>query len=133
MVSASINDSINDSINKPVEMVNHPQHYNREGGMECLDEMLLIFGRDATMHFCLLNAWKYRYRAGSKGNGIEDLNKSDWYIEKYKELLDDKYASFQIENDFAQAHPVTVKKDGGLACDPSLLSHIHLTRHKSHD
>lgn len=68
------------------EKVNHPDHYNREDAMECIDEMMLIFGKEATMHFCLLNAWKYRYRAAGK-NGEEDLRKSDWYIKKYKELF----------------------------------------------
>lgn len=65
--------------------VNHPSHYNQEGGMECIDEMILIFGREATMHFCLCNAWKYRYRANEK-NGKEDMDKANWYIKKYKEL-----------------------------------------------
>lgn len=64
--------------------VNHPSHYN-QGGMECIDEMVLIFGKEATMHFCLCNAWKYRYRANAK-NGQEDLEKANWYIAKYKEL-----------------------------------------------
>lgn len=65
--------------------VNHPKHYCRDGGMECIDEMLLIFGKSAVMAYCLLNSWKYRYRAADK-NGEEDLKKSDWYIRKYKEL-----------------------------------------------
>ena len=67
------------------DVVNHPSHYCREGAMECIDEMLLLFGKEAVMHFCLLNAWKYRTRCLNK-NGVEDLNKSDWYIQKYKEL-----------------------------------------------
>lgn len=67
------------------EAVNHPKHYGREGAMECIDEMVLVFGVEATMNFCLLNAWKYRYRAGAKG-GEEDLRKSDWYLAKYAEL-----------------------------------------------
>lgn len=70
------------------EAVDHPQHYNRKGAMECIDEMRLIFGDDETAIFCKLNAYKYRYRAGSKGNAKEDLRKSDWYIKKYKELRD---------------------------------------------
>lgn len=70
----------------PTSTVNHPSHYNREGGMECIDEMVLVFGRKAVMHFCLCNAWKYRYRASDK-NGAEDLKKADWYLAKYKELL----------------------------------------------
>jgi hypothetical protein len=67
------------------ETVNHPKHYGREGALECIDEMVLVFGVEATMHFCLLNAWKYRYRAAEKG-GMEDLEKSDWYMTKYAEL-----------------------------------------------
>ena len=31
--------------------VNHPKHYTREGGMECIDEMLLIFGKEAVKIF----------------------------------------------------------------------------------
>lgn len=65
--------------------VEHPKHYNREGGMECIDEMVLLFGYEETMTFCKLNAWKYRYRAADK-NGEEDLKKSDWYLQKYAEL-----------------------------------------------
>lgn len=67
------------------ETVNHPEHYNREGGMECIDEMVLVFGKEAAMNFCLLNVWKYRFRAADK-NGEEDLEKSDWYMAKYAEL-----------------------------------------------
>ena len=61
--------------------VEHPKHYNREGAMECINEMVLIFGIEETMIFCKLNAWKYRYRE-------EDLKKSDWYIRMYEKLKD---------------------------------------------
>lgn len=66
------------------DLVNHPNHYTN-GGMECIEEMVLIFGKEATMNFCLLNAWKYRYRAMDK-NGRQDMDKSHWYIKKYQEL-----------------------------------------------
>ena len=66
--------------------VTKPRHYNREGAMECIDEMELIFGPEVTMHFCLGCVFKYRYRAGLKDNGYQDLEKSDWYMKKYKEL-----------------------------------------------
>lgn len=68
------------------DMINKPRHYNRENAIECIDEMELVFGAEATAHFCLLNCWKYRYRSGLKNNGYEDLEKSDWYMHKYKEL-----------------------------------------------
>lgn len=69
-----------------VDMVNHPPHYC-QGGMECIDEMVLIFGKEAVKNFCLCNAWKYRKRALFK-NKEEDIKKSDWYIQKYKELTE---------------------------------------------
>ena len=72
---------------KAAETVDHPSHYN-QGGMECIDEMILIFGKEAATHFCLCNAWKYRYRANAK-NGQEDLDKANWYIAKYKELKEE--------------------------------------------
>jgi hypothetical protein len=74
--------------------VNHPSHYT-QGGMECIDEMKLIFGTLATMHFCLLNAWKYRKRAPFKGKAIEDMAKSDWYLAKYKELKEGANRGFE--------------------------------------
>ena len=67
----------------------NPKHYRRDGGIESIDEMEMVFGTEAVMHFCLLNVWKYRYRAADK-NGEEDLRKSDWYMKKYLELKDKK-------------------------------------------
>ena len=63
----------------------NPKHYRRDGGIESIDEMEMVFGTEAVMHFCLLNVWKYRYRAADK-NGEEDLRKSDWYMKKYCQL-----------------------------------------------
>jgi len=71
--------------NNKEDVVNHPSHYCQEGSMECIDEMILLFGKEETMAFCKLNAWKYRKRAMYK-NGEEDMKKSDWYLNKYKEL-----------------------------------------------
>ena len=75
--------------NEPTEpkedVVNHPNHYTN-GGMECIDEMILIFGNKAVANFCLCNAWKYRYRAMYK-NGEEDMQKSLFYLKYYKKLV----------------------------------------------
>lgn len=67
------------------DKVNHPAHYEREDAVECIDEMQIVFGTIAVMHFCLCNVWKYRYRSADK-NGAEDIAKSDWYMKKYLEL-----------------------------------------------
>lgn len=68
-----------------IDIVNHPSHYCQEDSIECIDEMVEVFGKEATMSFCLLNVWKYRKRALFK-NGEEDIKKSDWYMKKYIEL-----------------------------------------------
>lgn len=65
--------------------VNHPSHYCQDGGMECIDEMVEVFGVEAVRNFCLLNVWKYRKRAVFK-NGEEDMKKADWYMNKWMEL-----------------------------------------------
>ena len=71
-----------------MEMVNHPAHYQK-GGKECIDVMIEQFGKEATIHFCQLNSFKYRWRAGEKdGNSKEqDLAKAEWYDNKAKELM----------------------------------------------
>lgn len=54
--------------------VNHPKHYTgHPSGIECIQ---------VTRHFnfCLGNAIKYIWRAGQKGDAIEDLEKAAFYI-----------------------------------------------------
>lgn len=82
------------------DLVNHPHHYAENGAMECIDEMILLYGEEAVMNFCLCNMHKYRYRANMKGGAV-DKQKSDWYVAKYKELKDivqkrkcDRYRTF---------------------------------------
>lgn len=63
----------------------NPAHYTNNG-MEAIQEMIAVFGKETVAHFCLCNVWKYRKRALHK-NGLEDLDKSDWYMNKYWELM----------------------------------------------
>ena len=69
--------------------VNHPSHYNH-GGMETIDKMIKLYGIEKVKAFCELNAFKYRDRAGYKGNRdsaiARDINKALWYENKLKEL-----------------------------------------------
>ena len=64
--------------------VNHPSHYET-GKFECIDVMVETQGVEAVKAFCLCNAFKYLYRHNGK-NGIEDIKKARWYINKYLEL-----------------------------------------------
>ena len=65
------------------DSVNHPTHY--QGKNECIDVMIAMFGKEAVKHFCMCNAYKYRFRAAQK-NGDEDIKKAEWYETKLMEL-----------------------------------------------
>lgn len=65
------------------DAVNNPSHYTH--GIECIDEMILLYGVVETMSFCKLNQHKYRKRAFDKG-GKEDMDKADWYMKEYAYL-----------------------------------------------
>ncbi len=58
------------------EMVDHPQHY-KSGGLEAID-VIEAFG----LNFALGNTVKYILRAGKKGDTLEDLKKSRWYLDR---------------------------------------------------
>ena len=62
------------------ETVNHPPHYNTIPGVECIDVV-------RHMNFNRGNAIKYIWRAGVKGDAIEDLRKAVWYLENEIERL----------------------------------------------
>jgi len=58
------------------DAVNHPAHYTAHpSGVECIC---------ITEHynFCIGNAIKYLWRAGQKGDAVQDLRKAIWYIER---------------------------------------------------
>lgn len=58
------------------DAVNHPPHYTAHpSGVECIDVA-------EHMTFCAGNAVKYIWRAGLKGDAIEDLKKARWYVDR---------------------------------------------------
>lgn len=66
----------------------NPNHYKNSTSLECIEVMLMYYGNDIVIAFCLCNASKYIWRWKNK-NGIEDLKKAEWYIEKGRELIGD--------------------------------------------
>lgn len=76
-------EAINRHVQEANSTVNHPNHY--QGKNECIDVMLAMFGKEAVKHFCMCNAYKYRFRADRK-NGDEDIKKAEWYETKLIEL-----------------------------------------------
>lgn len=75
--------------------VNHPAHYET-GKFECIDVMVETQGVEATQNFCVCNALKYVYRHKKK-NGMEDLQKAIWYLNKAVELEEAKNAKLAME------------------------------------
>lgn len=73
-----------DEQNVQHDEINHPDRYNN-GGFECIDVMLAVFGKEAVQNFCILNAFKYIWRHKQKG-GAEDIKKAVWYLNKFVEL-----------------------------------------------
>lgn len=64
--------------------VNHPAHYET-GKFECIDVMVETQGVETVKAYCLCAAFQYLYRHSRK-NGVEDIKKAQWYIDKFLEL-----------------------------------------------
>lgn len=61
--------------------VNHPEHYTR-GKIECIEALkAATTGLCGIEAFCTANAIKYLWRWKNK-NGVEDLEKAKWYIDR---------------------------------------------------
>ena len=71
------------------ENVSHPNYYNKNGRKECIVEMEEKYGAEMTAVFCLMNAYKYLYRAGEKdGNSeMQDNLKAKWYFDYANKLI----------------------------------------------
>lgn len=59
--------------------VTRPAHYN-QGEFECIDAMRQICSEDEFRTHCRLTAFKYLWRAGDKGDELENYRKAIWYL-----------------------------------------------------
>ena len=72
-----------------VDMVNHPAHYT-QGGIECIDALkAATVSKTGIEAVCTANAIKYLWRYEEK-NGIEDVKKARWYIDRLIRELEEK-------------------------------------------
>lgn len=70
------------------DAVEHPSHYT-SGGIECIDCIKAALGENF-IGFLMGNVIKYSYRYKHK-NGVEDLKKARWYLDRaIKELTDEE-------------------------------------------
>ena len=71
------------------DMVNHPSHYT-QGGIECIDALkAATVSKTGIEAVCTANAIKYLWRYEEK-NGIEDVKKARWYIDRLIRELKEK-------------------------------------------
>ena len=74
------------------DMVNHPQHYT-QGGIECIDALkAATVGKRGIEAVCVANVIKYLWRYEKK-NGIEDIRKAKFYIERLLKELEESQQS----------------------------------------
>jgi len=63
------NTQSHDPVNRPTHYTSHPS------GVECIQIV-------EEFNFCVGNAIKYLWRAGLKGDALEDLEKARWYVDR---------------------------------------------------
>jgi len=67
-------------VNTMGDAINHPSHYQGEGGMECIQAIKGSMPPDGFQDYCKGNILKYIWRYRSK-NGVEDLKKAKVYLD----------------------------------------------------
>ena len=68
------------------DIVNKPSHYT-SGNIECIDAIQAALTPEEFKGFCKGNVLKYNWRCNHK-NGLEDLKKSRWYLDKLIETIE---------------------------------------------
>ena len=76
-----------DEVKAVSDMVNSPSHY-KQFSREVIDTMQGMSTPEEFKGYLKLNAIKYLSRYQGK-NGVEDLSKAVWYINKLKEVLEE--------------------------------------------
>ena len=72
-----------------IDIVNHPSHYT-QGSIECIDALkAATVSKTGIEAVCTANAIKYLWRYEEK-NGIEDVKKARWYIDRLIRELEEK-------------------------------------------
>lgn len=99
------------------DAVNHPSHYQLFPDLEAID----------VIHYCLTDAeyagylkgnfLKYKLRAGSKDDALQDIKKAEWYRREYYERFKDHTVtmsekhpdlSFPTQEEWSKLHSVDV-------------------------
>lgn len=85
----TVEQDLNECIGQDIDVVNHPSHYTK-GRIECIDAIdSATTGKSGIEAVCVANIIKYLYRYEEK-NGLEDVKKAKWYINKLISELESK-------------------------------------------
>lgn len=71
------------------DVVNHPPHYTH-GDVECIDAIRASMTYDEFAGYLKGNSIKYLWRYRDKGNEVQDLEKCLWYVEKLKQVTEER-------------------------------------------
>jgi hypothetical protein len=73
----------------PIKDAINPNHYKSASGLETIDVIRAFTdGLNGVEAFCIGNVIKYVTRYSNK-NGVEDLKKARWYLDKAIYLLEE--------------------------------------------
>ena len=68
--------------------VDKPAHYNLDDGVECIDYIKQVLGKQGFVAYCRGNVMKYNHRAMYKNaTPVEDLKKAQQYLTWANETL----------------------------------------------
>lgn len=86
-------------MNKNIDMVNHPEHYKTESGLETIDVIKAFTkGLEGIEATDTGNVIKYICRWNKK-NGLEDLKKAKWYLNHLIEHVENKEKDIKKSNE----------------------------------
>lgn len=79
------------------DMVNSPEHYKSEYGLECWQAILAALGSDGYVQYCRGNIIKYLWR--DKDDKLQDAKKAKWYLQSL-------ISEMERERDYAKSSEV---------------------------
>jgi hypothetical protein len=63
------------------DAVNHPRHYAKNGGIECIEAQEASMSKEAFRGALKFNVQKYVWRYEDKEEPLKDLKKARWYLD----------------------------------------------------
>ena len=88
VVEQDISDLTFDTPSKEPDMVNSPAHYG-SGSIECIEYIEDFLTTEEFIGYLRGNIAKYLHRFRYK-NGIEDLRKAEWYLNRLSQTMGDE-------------------------------------------